>query len=122
MGNPVQYVTMPRIPAGRERRLAEDEEERLRAVLSHSPLTWNIISFALETAMRRGEIASMRWQQVNLQTRMVHLPVTKTNTPRYVPLSTHVYSILNNLSRRTDGMVWGVRSDSITQAFTLLSR
>ncbi len=117
MGNPVQYVSMPRIPAGRERRLVEDEEERLRTTLSHSPLICNIISFALETAMRRGEIASMRWQQVNLKTRMVHLPVTKTNTPRYVPLSTHAHTILNRLPRRIDNLVWGVRSDSITQAF-----
>jgi len=76
-----------------------------------------IIEFALETAMRRGELVDMRWTHVDLAKRILHVPVTKTETPRYIPLSTKAAEILRGLPRRIDGRVFGVRPQSITQAF-----
>jgi integrase len=37
--------------------------------------------------MRPGEILSMRWKDVDLTERFVHLPETKNSTSRDVPLS-----------------------------------
>ncbi|MET0100098.1 MAG: site-specific integrase [Sedimenticola sp.] len=116
-GNPIQLVTKPRLPPGRSRRLQPGEEERLLLSLRHSELLGHIVTFALETALRRGEIASMKWEQVDIFRRMLTLPETKTDTPRTIPLSTKAADVLNRLQVRIDGSVWGIRADSITQGF-----
>lgn len=116
-GNPIQYVSKPKLPSGRERRLKIGEEERLLKALRHSLLMGYLVVFALETAMRRGEIASMEWSQVELSSRLLRIPKTKTDTPRTIPLSTRAAATLNRLPKRLDGRVWGIQPDSISQAF-----
>jgi len=114
--NPVRLIKRPKCNRARDRRLEPGEEGRLltAAKLSGSA---KIIEFALETAMRRGELVDMRWTHVDLAKRILHVPVTKTETPRYIPLSTKAAEILRGLPRRIDGRVFGVRPQSITQAF-----
>ena len=77
----------------------------------------DIIRFAMETAMCRGEIAAMKWEHVDRATKVLRVPETKTGEPRKVPLSTRALKVLDGLPRRIDGYVWGMRPDSITQAF-----
>jgi integrase len=76
-----------------------------------------MVAIALETAMRRGELASMRWEHLDRRARVLLVPETKTGEPRRVPLSSRALAVLDGLVRRLDGYVWGVRADSITQAF-----
>lgn len=116
-GNPIQFVSKPKLPTGRERRLQPGEEERLRTALSDSPLVGDIVTFALETALRRGEIASMHWDHIASARRVMHIPQTKTDTPRYIPLSSRAMRVLESIPRRLDGEVWGIKPDSISQAF-----
>jgi integrase len=52
-----------------------------------SPFIWPVIEFAIETAMRRGEIMSIEWSRIRWQDRIVHLPDTKNGYSRDVPLS-----------------------------------
>ena len=123
--NPAEMVHKPRLPQGRDRRLAAGELPRLLAaaqVYSDSPPhAWShigaIITWAIETAMRRGEIAAMRWDHLDRRARVLLIPETKTGTPRRVPLSTAALGVLDGLPRRIDGRVWGMRPDSISQAF-----
>ncbi len=67
--------------------------------------------------MRRGEIAAMKWEHVDLKTRTLTIPETKTGEPRRIPLSSRAVAVLKSLPRRIDGYVFGMRKDSITQAF-----
>jgi len=116
--NPVKLVSRPTDARGRDRRLEAGEEEQLLEAARHygEPLP-SIICFALETGMRRGEIAAMRWEHIDVKVRVVLVPETKTDTPRRVPLSKRAVAVLEGLPRRLDGQVWGMRADSITQAF-----
>ena len=114
--NPVQQIRKPKLPRGRDRRLLPGELERI-VEASESPVLSDVIRFALETAMRRGEIAGMMWDQVDLKKRIVTLPETKNGEKRIVPLSQEAVRILSGLVRRLDGEVWGIEPDSITQAF-----
>ncbi|WP_298135566.1 site-specific integrase [Acidiferrobacter sp.] len=117
-GNPVSLVKMPRIANARDRRLVDDEETRLlAAAATYGGEIGPIITWAIETAMRRGEIAAMRWEHLDRKARVLLIPETKTGTPRRVPLSTAALGILDTLPRRLDGKVWGIRPDSISQAF-----
>ncbi|MGS0892699.1 tyrosine-type recombinase/integrase [Burkholderia stagnalis] len=43
--------------------------------------------FALEAAMRAGEIINARWTDIDWDRCVIRLPRTKTGVPRDVPLS-----------------------------------
>ena len=114
--NPVTQIRKPKLPKGRDRRLLPGELDRILSA-SESPILSHIVRFALETGMRRSELAGMTWALVDLKKRTVTLSETKNGEKRIVPLSTESVRILVGLPRRIDGNVWGMASDSITQAF-----
>lgn len=112
-------VRMPSMPRARDRRLKRGEEKKLLdAATAYGGDMADIIAFALETAMRRTELARMRWEHVDLKSRVVLLPETKNGEPREVPLSPKSLAILK--ARRRDlGPVWRYceNPNAITQAF-----
>lgn len=117
-GNPVETIAIPSSPKGRDRRLHPGEEELLKkAAIEYGGEIGAIIGFAVETAMRRGEIAGLRWNDINLMKRTATLWDTKNGDSRVVPLSTVAIQILNELTRHISGKVFTMRPDSITQAF-----
>ncbi|AFJ02589.1 site-specific recombinase, phage integrase family [Methylophaga frappieri] len=118
-GNPVDRITVPPQPKrGRERRLEGNEQERiLDAAKKYGGEISAIIRFAIETAMRRGEIAKLRWENIDIAKRVVTLPDTKNGDSRTVPLSTSALNILAEIPRNINGKVFSMRADSITHAF-----
>ena len=118
LANPVQMVSVQKPNNARDRRFVGDEEKRLWAAAQEygEPLP-SIIRFAMETAMRRGEIVAMLWRHVDLRACVLLVPDSKSGDPRRVPLSSRALAVLAHLPRRVDGQVWGIRADSITQAF-----
>ncbi len=114
--NPVQQIRKPKLPKGRDRRLNPGELDRI-VKASCSPLLPEIIRFALETAMRRGEITGMTWKLVDLKKRTATLLDTKNGEKRIVPLSLEAVRILSGIPRRIDGQVWGLEDQSVTRAF-----
>ncbi|BAL23954.1 site-specific integrase [Azoarcus sp. KH32C] len=110
--NPVEMIRKPTMPPGRDRVLAQSEETRLLAELTptgrRNPLMPSLVIVAIETAMRRGEILAMRWENVDLDRRVVFLPLTKNGQARYVPLSTRAVEALTNLPRSPDGRVFSI--------------
>ena len=118
LANPVEMVRKPKLPGGRTRRLVDDELPRLLAAAHvYGGEIGPLITWAIETAMRRGEIAAMRWDHLDRKARVLLIPETKNGTPRRVPPSTAALGVLDGLPRRIDGRVWGMRPDSISQAF-----
>jgi integrase len=76
--HPMKDVARPENPDARDRRISEDEIERILFCAGYSrnapPCTLSarvgsIFLFAIETAMRAGEICALRWQDVNLDDR-----------------------------------------------------
>lgn len=85
----------------RERRLRVGEWEKLSlaATKTRNPLVWPVIQFALQTAMRRGEILAMRWDHLDLERRSVTIPESKNGHSRPIPLTTKAIAILERLPR-----------------------
>lgn len=121
LANPVEAVRKPLIRNRRERRVTHDEEVRLIDACKRHVGGWlaDVVVLALETAMRRGEIAALRWEYINVSARTALLPDTKNGTARTVPLSPRAIEALKSLGRvrRIDGRVLGVAPESITAAF-----
>lgn len=118
-GNPVDMITVPPQPKrGRERRLEPGELGRLlNAAKEYGGEMFTIISFAIETAMRRGEIVNLRWENVDRAKKVVLLLDTKNGENRVVPLSPAALNTLGTITEKLDGKVFSMRADSITTAF-----
>ena len=129
--NPVREIELPKKGKARDRRLqdAEDgsdsEESRLFAACRRcrNPYLLPIVQFALETAMRQGEIVGLRWHHVNMARRTAFLPDTKNGQPRTVPLSSIALEVLKALPRSINGEVFpGVTTEAVKQAFIRATR
>ena len=116
IASPVEAVTKPTVSNARDRRVSQDEIEAICTATGSSELA-AFIRLAVETAMRRGELCAMLWEHIELKARTAHLPHTKNGHARTVPLSTRAVDVLRVLPRRLDGRVFGLRPDSVTQAF-----
>ncbi len=104
--NPLSLVDKPKEPPPRTRRYSRAEIDSLIFVSGFSfdapPQT--VISrvgasllFAIETAMRAGEICQLKWDDVNLENATAFLPKTKNGFARTVPLSSFAIQILKHL-------------------------
>ncbi|AFS53855.1 putative phage integrase [Leptospirillum ferriphilum ML-04] len=117
--NPVSQIRLPKKAISRDRRLLPGEEEKILGACDEygGDLPY-VVRLALATGMRRGELASLVWDNIDLKKRTATLPETKNGEKRIVPLSFEAVQILKDLPRRLDGNVFGfVDSHSITTAF-----
>jgi integrase len=79
-----------------------------------------MIILAIETGMRRGEILSLRWEHIDLDRRVAHLPMTKNGGSRDVPLSTRAAAMLVKLGASDRGPVFDVTAHAFEQAWRRL--
>ena len=82
------------IKRGRDRRLESGEEEKL---LSSTDELKRLIILALETGMRRGEILNIKKSHINFARQTLLIPLTKTDTPRTIPLSSRAITVLGQI-------------------------
>ena len=87
VSNPVRAIKLPKPAAARHRRLDTDEEKKLFAALAQcrNPFVLKAAILAIETGMRRSELLSLRWGDVDMKRATVHLADTKNGHPRWVP-------------------------------------
>lgn len=113
--NPVTKIRKPSPNKPRDRRLEGNEQEQLLAELNTSGNIWAVplVQFAIETAMRRGELLALRWEHVHMDKRYVHLPDTKNGTSRNVPLSATALAVLQSLPRDISGRVFPVHFEAL---------
>ena len=121
--NPVEGVRIPNGNKRRERRLQAGEFELLREAAERCKNTfiWPCVEFAIETAMRRSEILSILWQNVDLHRRIVLLTDTKNGQKREVPLTARAIKILQECSS-SDERVFPVTDYSIRHGWDRLVR
>lgn len=73
--NPAKLVRRPSVARGRDRRLVGDEEQRLLDACraSRSVMLPAVVTFAIETGMRMGEILSLEWRNLDIASRIATL-------------------------------------------------
>ena len=97
--NPLKSFHIKREPDQRLRRLSRDELEQLISAECSNPYTKPMILLALETAMRLGELLSLKWSRVDLDRGFAELQKTKIGHGRMVPFTVAALSALINLER-----------------------
>jgi len=113
--NPVSMVSLPKIARGRDRRLEAGEEEKL---LSATGELKRLIILALETGMRRGEILNIKRSHIDFVRQTLLIPLTKTDTPRTIPLSSKAIAVLREQLRGSEKVI----SIDVTTLFTYKPR
>ncbi|MDR1529247.1 MAG: site-specific integrase [Burkholderiales bacterium] len=136
--NPIPYVKRPAKSRARDRRLSNDEEKYLRAALTtgerrpdgtfektaRNPWLAPVFELALETAMRRGELLSLSWENIDLGKRTAFLPDTKNGDARMVPLSTKATKTIKALKKiqkgksTCDGQMFDLSAMALRKGFT----
>lgn len=107
--SPLKGIRRPAEPLPRDRLITDREIEKLLFVLGYDysdmPVTVSArvgaaFLFAIETAMRAGEIARLTWNYVSIEKRTARLIETKNGSKRDVALSQGAIRILDQA--RTD--------------------
>lgn len=124
LNNPLKDVQRPKLPSGRTRRLAPDEEAALIAAAegSYNRLLVPMMLFALETSMRLGEIVAARWSHLDKANRVLLLPQTKNGKPRTIPLSQAAMLVLAGLPTDPGGFIFPTTVEAIKRAWIRLTR
>jgi len=121
--NPVTMIKKPSSTQGRDRILNDEELGRLFIELEKiSPWYKPLAEFAIETAMRRGELMSLLWANVNFVKSVAFLPLTKNGDSRYVPLSSKAVRILKLLPRDIEGRVFPLNKGTVSIFFLRAAR
>jgi integrase len=118
--NPLDKVKRPRLNNARDRRLDHGDYERLTAALlkTRNPYIAPIVDFAIHTAMRRGEILALRWEQINWHNRTAYIADSKTGMPRTIPLLDSALAVLERLKgEETRGPIFPVSMEALKQAW-----
>jgi len=92
--NPVSGIKF--LPEERRTRFLTDVE--LTQLENAMPVPdWKLVAFAIETGLRREEQFRLRWDQVDLESGIVTIPLPKGGKTRHVPLSHGAQAILRSL-------------------------
>lgn len=108
--NPVNILTQARAwyPERRRRGAvsAADLPAWWAAVMDEPDYARDFLLIALFTGMRRNEIAALRWDQIDLEERALHIPRTKNGDPLDLPLADYLVTLLRNRKKQAGRSPW----------------
>lgn len=119
--NPVRQIALPPPSKARQRRLEPEDMESFWQSVNRARAPWvkPFIILAIETGMRRGELLSIQWQDVDLSARLVRVRETKNGHERVIPLTPIAAETLASLSQK-GCQVFPVAPGAVRQAWDRL--
>lgn len=125
--NPLSGIRRPQEPPPRDRLISDKEIDRLLFALGYDyeekPISVSArvgaaMLFAIETAMRAGEIATLTWDRVDIEKRTARLNETKNGSKRIVPLSTEAIRLIEQMRGESDSVsIFCLTTDQIDVNF-----
>ncbi|MGO4712135.1 tyrosine-type recombinase/integrase [Bradyrhizobium sp. 2TAF24] len=119
--NPFKRVKLPHDARPREQRLVGEDEEQLHAALDERSAWYlrPILVLLIETGMRRGELLSIRWQDIDFDSCTVRIAKTKNGHPRRVPLTPEAVNTFKSLPKSGE-KVFNVTANAVRLAWERL--
>ncbi|GJM16110.1 MAG: integrase [Thermodesulfobacteriota bacterium] len=98
--NPIKGIKLLKVPKIKPKTYRPKEFQKLYdcAPKHFKP----ILLCAYMTGMRRSEIATLKWPDVDFQARTIYIAETKNDEPRLMPLSEALYSVLQDLKNNSE--------------------
>jgi len=102
----------------RERWLSMEEEKLLLEKATNPDWLRSLLTVALHTGMRRGEILDLRWQNVDLLKRLIRVVKSKNGEKRSIPMSNTLFNLFKGMNvRDISGRVFPISKSSLRHAF-----
>ncbi len=103
--NPGQFIKKLKEEERQIKHLSDEEVKKLLKVCS--PRVQQIVTIFLLTGMRLGELAHLRWKDVDFRHNLIHIQnqpdwTTKSLRPRVVPMHPTVKQIMESLPRKKE--------------------
>lgn len=121
--NPFTDVRLPAPSPARQRRLTEEEWERLAEGAKNSKCDYllTIVSVAYHTGLRRSEILALKRSDVDLERRYLTIRKSKSGHSRIVPLTVGAHEALTAwFAQSTDDKLFNVTPNALRLAFARL--
>lgn len=98
----------------------EQEAEILRIANTLSRSFAGLLAILFETGMRLSEVMDLQWKDIDLEKRMIHIWENKTDNPRSIPMTDHLFTVLT-IARQCDSALEGgsVPVGNIVQELTI---
>jgi integrase len=112
--NPADGIRKMKEPPGRVRFLSAEERERLLAGCSARLRV--LVELALDTGLRKGELLSLRWENIDSRSRVIRIEKSKNGDRRDVPMTPRVSELLAAIPRRLDTRFLFANPDGSAQA------
>lgn len=119
--NPCRDIRRLRPGRPRDRRLVDGEEAKLLAAIDEGRNPWlkPVVLFALETAMRQGEIVGLTWADIDLEKPWAKIREAKNGEARVVPLSTRAVAVLQSIQKKDRRCaVFQTSGEAVKQSFS----
>ena len=100
--NPCRRVKFFKTDIKEKKVLSRSDEKKLLSVIPADDRLYSVILVALKTGMRRGKLVKLKWENIDFDASMIHIPaaITKGNRARSLPLMPDVKAIILSLRQR----------------------
>ncbi|KLT73234.1 integrase [Neisseria arctica] len=124
--NPLLKISKPKQAKPRTRRPTEAEIQSICENLGYvEDIPVTTVSeraalaflFAIETAMRAGEICALTWDDIDESRRLAHIKISKNGHSRDVPLSRRAIEIISKLKNNHPVEVFNIQAASLDSLF-----
>ncbi len=117
--NPMQEVKAPKFDNRRKRAITPEEWRKLAPILQRrNSEVYGVGLFSILLGLRRGEILAIRWEDIDLERKLVRLPHEKDPEGRVLPLPTPLLKYLHTLPQGEPGKkLFKVHKDTVTRVF-----
>lgn len=113
--NPAAKVKQFRVENSRTQFLENADITRLLAACDAEIRP--IVTLALLTGMRRGEIVNLRWDDIDLVNGVIHVLKTKSGEAREIPIAPKLKALMDSLDRGAGGMVFNISTRALNNHF-----
>jgi integrase len=125
--NPISKIAIPSDGKSRTRRVDPEELDLLLSLSEtrRAPFLFFGITIALETGMRRGELLSVLWSDLDLSRSLLRIRTTKNGHERVIPLSmkaTKAFEELKALSAEESGQILPLSPNAFRLAWQRLKQ
>ena len=120
----LQRVTLPKNTEHVVKRITVADEEALitAAQRSRTRNLSELLILALETAMRRGELLALTWDDINLERRELLVRQSKNGRSRTIPLTARAQATLSNMQTGSSGPVFSLSGNAVRLASERIRR
>jgi integrase len=110
--NPCLKVKDLKVDNARTRHLTIEEESRLLKALDSQKWLKQIVIFALNTGLRRGEIFNLKWFDVDFQNKVISIKERKNSKDLVLPMNKNIESLLKRLPKTSEYVLPSPRTNT----------